>query len=69
MVYEETGKQPVGSVKTIRIGLDITVTMGKNWFNNLKINIKAKQSLSDIFSYSQRVVLDTIKYFEQSNFI
>lgn len=69
MVYEETGKQPVGSVKTIQIGLDITVTMGKNWFNNLKINIKAKQSLSDIFSYSQRVVLDTIKYFEQSNFI
>lgn len=64
MVYEETGKQPVGSVKTIQIGLDITVTMGKNWFNNLKINIKAKQSLSDIFSYSQRVVLDTIKYFE-----
>lgn len=69
MVYEETGKQPVGSVKTIQIGLDITVTMGKNWFNNLKINIKAKQSLSDIFSYSQRVVLDAIKYFEQSNFI
>lgn len=69
MVYEETGKQPVGSVKTIQIGLDITVTMGKNWFNNLKINIKAKRSLSDIFSYSQRVVLDAIKYFEQSNFI
>lgn len=69
MVYEETGKQPVGSVKTIQIGLDITVTMGKNWFNNLKINIKAKQSLSDIFSYSQRVVLDAIKYFEQSIFI
>lgn len=33
------------------------VWLGGNWYNDLKVNLKAKQSLPDIFSYSQRTML------------
>lgn len=36
--------------------LDIPVTVGKNWFDNLKMNLKANQSLSDIFPLLSRVL-------------
>lgn len=50
--------------------LDIPVTVGKNWFDNLKMNLNANQSFIWHFPPTlESIVLDNIKYFEQSNVI